>query len=146
MLLCCVKTLFVTVHGLVVEHTAHMYLSTIGECQGNLGVRVATNYSTRVPGISRRVIARYERKALWKGQLLLCDVKRGPRGASRHYGRSRSMTMEIPSTPDCTGRLVPSKSPLCGIAWPDFDIRATITTGPALESFLDGMGLVESSS
>ena len=41
MLLCCVKTLFVTVHGLVVEHAAHMYLSTIGECQGNLGVRVA---------------------------------------------------------------------------------------------------------
>lgn len=32
------------------------------------------------------------------------------------------------------------------MAWPDFDKRATITTGPALESFLDGIGLVESSS
>ena len=32
------------------------------------------------------------------------------------------------------------------MAWPDFDRRATITTVPAPESFLDGMGLVESSS
>ena len=32
------------------------------------------------------------------------------------------------------------------MAWPDFDRRATITTVPALESFLDGIGLVESSS
>src|SRR5688572_22016871 len=32
------------------------------------------------------------------------------------------------------------------MAWPDFERRATITTGPALESFLDGIGLVESSS
>ena len=32
------------------------------------------------------------------------------------------------------------------MAWPDFERRATITTGPALESFLEGIGLVESSS
>src|SRR3970282_1880038 len=32
------------------------------------------------------------------------------------------------------------------MAWPDFDRRATITTVPAPESFLEGMGLVESSS
>src|SRR5712692_4411082 len=32
------------------------------------------------------------------------------------------------------------------MAWPDFDSRATITTVPAPESFLDGIGLVESSS
>jgi hypothetical protein len=65
---------------------------------------------------------------------------------SRRYGLSRSITTVIPSTPDCTGWLVPSRSPLCGMAWPDFDRRATMTTGPALESFLDGIGLVESSS
>ena len=65
---------------------------------------------------------------------------------SRHYGLSRSMTMVTPSTPDFTGWLVPSRSPLCGMAWPDFDRRATITTSPAPESFLDGIGLVESSS
>ena len=62
------------------------------------------------------------------------------------YGLSRSMTTVIPSAPDCIGWLIPSKSPLCGMAWPDFERRATITTGPALESFLDGIGLVESSS
>src|SRR5512145_1343743 len=56
------------------------------------------------------------------------------------------MTTEIPSRPDWIGWLVPSRSPLCGMAWPDFDRRATITTGPAPESFLDGIGLVESSS
>src|SRR5262245_43425368 len=66
--------------------------------------------------------------------------------ADSAYGLSRSMTTVSPSTPDCTGRLVPSKSPLCGMAWPDFDRRATMTTGPALEMFLDGIGLVESSS
>ena len=32
------------------------------------------------------------------------------------------------------------------MAWPDFDRRATITTVPAPDSFLDGIGLVESSS
>src|SRR6267143_3074901 len=32
------------------------------------------------------------------------------------------------------------------MAWPDFDRRATITTVPAPESFLDGIGLAESSS
>src|SRR6185503_14946779 len=66
--------------------------------------------------------------------------------ADSAYGLSRSMTTVMPSTPDCIGWLVPSKSPLCGMAWPDFDRRATITTGPAPDSFLDGIGLVESSS
>src|ERR1051325_5037823 len=32
------------------------------------------------------------------------------------------------------------------MAWPDFDIRATMTTVPTSESFLDGIMLVESSS
>src|SRR6478672_3606938 len=32
------------------------------------------------------------------------------------------------------------------MAWPDFDIRATMTTIPTSESFLEGIMLVESSS
>jgi hypothetical protein len=32
------------------------------------------------------------------------------------------------------------------MAWPDFDRQATITTVPASDNFLDGIGLVESSS
>ena len=54
--------------------------------------------------------------------------------------------MVTPSVPGFTGWLIPSKSPLCGIAWPDFDSRATITTIATLESVLDGIMLFESSS
>ena len=57
------------------------------------------------------------------------------------------MTTAIPSPPDCIGWLVPSRSPLCGMAWPDFE--QTGHNHPQFltpESFLDGIGLVESSS
>src|SRR6185437_11943504 len=63
-----------------------------------------------------------------------------------HYGRSRSMTTVTFSVPGLIGRLIPSRSPLSGMAFPDFDERATMTTVSMSESFLDGMGLVESSS
>ncbi len=41
---------------------------------------------------------------------------------------------------------MPCKSPLFGIASPDFESLATMTTEPASESFLVGIGLLESSS
>ena len=51
-------------------------------------------------------------------------------------GCTVSMTMPNPLLPDLTDPLCPTKSPLCGMALPDFETLAPTTTSGNLESFI----------
>src|SRR5512143_675426 len=56
------------------------------------------------------------------------------------------MTTLMPLAPALVGADSPSRSPLCGTALPDFEMRAPTTMLGKLESFISGVIAIESSS
>ena len=61
-------------------------------------------------------------------------------------GSARSMTTVRPVAPILTTAEIPSRSPLCGVAFPDFEMRAPTMTFGKFDSARLGAIAIESSS